>query len=210
MDKKGYLLEKLNNPDVKLGDIRKLAKEVKKDHSLAMELWRTGKFKPRQLAILIMDKNNIDQKLIDSLDYDIQIYTYEEKLQLADWLMANQLMKGKKTISLMESWQRSESPIQRHIFWYYQARLRWTGQEPLSNTEELLMYIEQQLASEEPEVQWSMNFLVAQIGIYQENYRDRCIQLGEKVGLYKDEKVAKNCTPNYLPEFIRIQVNKQK
>ena len=29
------------------------------------------------------------------------------------------------------------------------------------------------------------------------------------VGLYKDEKVAKNCTPSYLPEFIRIEVAKR-
>jgi hypothetical protein len=34
--------------------------------------------------------------------------------------------------------------------------------------------------------------------------------IGENTGLYKDEKVAKNCTPNYLPEFIAIQVSKQK
>ncbi|MHC5229814.1 DNA alkylation repair protein [Enterococcus sp. LJL99] len=210
MDKNEQILETLDSPTIKLGEIRKLAKEIKKDHTLAMELWHTGKYKPRQLAILIMDKNLIDQKLIDALDEDIQIHSYEEKLQLADWLMANQLMKGKKTVTLIDSWQMSESSIQRHIFWYYQARLRWTGQESPENTEELLTFIEQHLELEAPEVQWTMNFLVAQIGIYQEQYRARCVQLGERVGLYKDEKVAKNCTPNYLPEFIRIQVAKLK
>lgn len=42
--------------NTKLGELRKIAKEIKKDHELAMELWSTGKFLPRLLAILIMNK----------------------------------------------------------------------------------------------------------------------------------------------------------
>jgi len=55
-----------------------------------------------------------------------------------------------------------------------------------------------------------MNYTAAQIGIFEEKYRSRCIALGERTGLYKDEIVAKNCTPHYLPQFIAIQVDKQK
>src|SRR5690606_34122067 len=40
------------NTTTKLGDIRKIAGTIKKDHELAMELWSTQKFMPRQLAIL--------------------------------------------------------------------------------------------------------------------------------------------------------------
>lgn len=45
------------NSKTKLGDLRKIAKDIKKDHELAMELWSTEEFLPRLLAILIMDKN---------------------------------------------------------------------------------------------------------------------------------------------------------
>lgn len=41
--------------NTRLGDLRTMAKEIKKDHELAMELWSTGTFLPRQLAILVMD-----------------------------------------------------------------------------------------------------------------------------------------------------------
>lgn len=54
-----------------------------------------------------------------------------------------------------------------------------------------------------------MNFTAFWIGVYEEKYRERCIQLGEKTGLYKDQIVAKGCTPNYLPEFISIEANKR-
>lgn len=88
-------------PDTKLGDIRKIAKEIKRDHELALELWSTGKFLPRQLAILIMDKKQLNQETIDQLDRDIQNHEFKDQNHLIDWLMANQLMKDKKIISLI-------------------------------------------------------------------------------------------------------------
>ena len=196
--------------NTKLGDLRKIAKAIKKDHELAMELWSTGKFLPRQLAILIMDAKRLSPALIDTLDADIKTHPFEERNQLIDWLMANQLAKDKKTIALMESWVDSPSSLQRRIFWYYQGRLRWVGQTPPPTSEELLSLIEKRIESEKPEVQWAMNFTAAQIGIFQPEFRSRCISLGERTGLYKDEVVAKNCTPNYLPEYIARQVAKLK
>jgi len=201
---------RISNKNTKLGDLRKIAKDIKKDHQLAMELWGTGEYLPRQLAILIMDPKLLSQEVIDKLDNEIQDHVIEERHQLIDWLMANQLSKDKKTIALMQSWENSPSALQRRIFWYYQGRLRWVGQAPPPNTEDLLTSIEEKIESEKPEVQWAMNFTAGQIGIFQPEYRSRCIALGERTGLYKDEVVSKNCTPNYLPKFISIQVAKLK
>ena len=193
----------------KLGDLRKMAKEIKKDHELAMELWSTGQFLPRQLAILIMDKKLLSQDVINRLDTDMREHPFNERTQLMDWLMANQLSKDKKTIALMESWENSPSPLQRRIFWYYQGRLRWMGQTPPPNTGQLVAAIEKQIKTEEPEVQWAMNFTAGWIGVFDQKYRTRCIEVGEKTGLYKGEMVSKGCTPNYLPEFIAIESNKR-
>ncbi|MEL3960918.1 DNA alkylation repair protein [Lysinibacillus endophyticus] len=198
------------NSNTKLGDLRKIAKEIKKDHELAMELWSTEEHLPRLLAILIMDKKLLTSDVLDKLCKDMLIHTFVERNTLMDWLMANQLTKDKKLIALMESWENSPSALQRRTFWYYQGRLRWTGQTPPDNTEDLLATIEATMMQEEPEVQWAMNFLAGWIGVYDENYRERCIKIGERMGLYKDEHVSKGCTPNYLPEFIRIEVNKRQ
>lgn len=54
-----------------------------------------------------------------------------------------------------------------------------------------------------------MNFTAGWIGIYEEKYRDRCVKIGENTGLYKWQMVAKGCTPDYLPEFIAIEVDKR-
>lgn len=198
------------NDKTKLGDLRKIANDIKKDHDLAMELWATGKYLARQLAILIMDKKQLSQELIDKLAKDIKQHKEDERNQLIDWLMANQLSKDRKIIALMESWENSPSSLLRRVFWYYQGRLRWVGQSPPPNTEELLSKIEKQIQKEEPEVQWAMNFTAGWIGVYDKKYRNRCIALGEKTGLYKGKMVSKGCTPEYLPEFITIESSKRK
>ena len=155
-----------------------------------------------------MDKKLIKQEFVDKIDRDMQNHDMDERNQLTDWFMANQLSKDKNTIALIESWKKSSSVMQRRIFWYHQARLRWMGNTNQSNTEELLTSIEKNIANEQPEVQWAMNYTAGQIGKWQEKYRARCISIGEETGLYRDEVVAKNCTPSYLPEFIRIEAAK--
>lgn len=204
------IVTQIEGEATRLGDLRKMAGEIKKDHELALELWSTGLFMPRQLAILIMDKKELSQETIDDLDKDMMQHEEDERLQLIDWLMANQLSKDKNTIALMEAWEDSPSSLQRRTFWYYQARLRWVGQTPPPNSAYLLSKIEAGIEDEVAAVQWAMNFTAAQIGVYEEQYRARCIALGERTGLYKDEIVAKNCTPSYLPQFIAIQVGKLK
>ncbi len=197
------------NSKTKLGDVRTIAKSIKRDHELAMELWTTGRFLPRQLAILIMDNKLLSQDLINKLEKDMQTHQFDERNQLIDWLMANQLTKDKKTIGLIQSWMNSFYSLQRRTFWYYQARLRWMGKTPPDNTPDLLSEIEASITIEEPEVQWAMNFTTGWIGVFEKKYRNRCIMLGEKTGLYKGEVVSKGCTPNYLPEFIAMETNKR-
>ena len=196
--------------DAKLGEIRRRASEIGKDHDLALELWATGAFSARMLSVLVLDKKRLTQAAIDAFASDILEHDEEEGAQLADWLLANQLMKDKKLVSLMETWERNPSPVLRRLFWYHQARLRWTGKAPPGNTEALMGSLENAMADDEPIVQWAMNFCAGQIGIHEPSYRSRCVALGENLALYRDEVVRKNCVPSYLPEFIRIEVAKRE
>lgn len=203
-------IEKLHSDKISMGGIKKIAKEIKKDHELAMELWETQEYYERMLAVLIIDKNILDIKLIEKLANDAKIQDEVQRNYISDWLLANQLTKSKKTITLMGTWQHHELNMLRRLFWYYQARLRWTGKTEHDNTLHLVESIEKDMAKEAPEVQWAMNFCAGQIGVHDVDYRKRCIKTGELAGLYKDEKAPKGCTPNYLPEFIRIEAGKRE
>lgn len=204
------IVSELTGGKPKFGDIKKRGKEIRKDHDLALELWSTGAYYPRLLATLIFDKMQLTESVIEQLAADLQTHDEKERNQLGDWLLANQLTKARKLVKLMETWQENPSPVLRRFFWYHQARLRWTGRTPPpANSAELLDSLETNLAEEEPDVQWAMNFCAGQIGVFEPELRSRCIDLGETTGLYRDDPVAKNCTPSYLPEFIRIEVAKR-
>ncbi len=202
------LRKKLLDRDISFGEIKKIAKEIKVDHDLAMQLWNSRERNPRLLAVLIFDRKLLNEAMLLELAADLQKADAGDRDLISEWLLANQLMKAKGTVALLNSWERHRLPLLRRLFWYYQARLRWTGNTDHDNTTELLETIEAQLETEVPEVQWAMNFTAAQIGIFVPGLRPRCIELGQRVGLYRDDPVAKNCTPAYLPEFIRIQVGK--
>lgn len=204
------LIAEFAKENPQLGDLKKRGAEIKKDHDLALELWSTGEYYPRLLAILIFDKKLLAEHAIDQLASDMLRHDAKERAQLADWLLANQLAKDKKLVSLIATWEKNPSPILRRLFWYHQARLRWTGQAPPGNSADLLDSLDNDMARAEPEVQWAMNFCAGQIGIHEPKFRARCIKLGKSLGLYMDERVAKNCTPSYLPEFIRIEVAKRE
>lgn len=204
------LVAELNKRNLKLGDLKKRGSEIKKDHDLAMELWSTGDYFPRPFSILIFDNKLLSEEVVDQLASDLLRHDAEERNQLADWLLANQLTKNKKLVSVIATWEENPSPVLRRLFWYHQARLRWTGQTPPGNSAALLDSLESNMANAEPEVQWAMNFCAGQIGVHEPEFRSRCIHLGETLGLYKDEHVAKNCTPSHLPAFIRVEVAKRE
>lgn len=204
------LISVLDNPDVKMGEIKKIAKEIKLDHELAMSLWCSGGYRARLLAVLILDKRTLDEGVIARMVEDLQSNDNDERNRVTEWLMTNQLLREKRLTTLVLSWQRHESPDLRRMFWYHQARLRWTGQTPPENTADLVDAIDASLMNESPEVQWAMNFAAGWIGVFDIRFRARLMEIGERDGLYKGDPVPRNCTPDYLPEFIRIEVAKRE
>lgn len=193
----------------KRGDIRILAKQIKKDHTLALQLWQTGNLHARALSTLIFDKKLLTSDVIDQFVIDLQHHDRADQLLVMDWLFANQLTKTKNLLDLIQTWRDSDFPLQRRTYWYYQGRLRWMGKCDQTNSAQLLTFIEAHILNEDPMVQWAMNFLAGWIGVFEDEFHDRCIQLGQETGLYRGMKVAKNCTPDYLPDFIRIERDKR-
>lgn len=203
------IVDELDPENPMMGKLKKRAAEIKKDHDLAKELWDTGGYSARLFAALIMDKALLDLPAIEGLADDLMEMSDTHRNRISEWLMANQLMKSAKTKKLLDTWEHHSSPVLRRLYWYHQARLRWTGKVPVDNANDLMASLQKNMGDEHPDVQWTMNFCAGWIGVYQPEFRDECVALGEKLGLYKGEKMVKGCTPNYLPAFIEVEVAKR-
>ncbi len=73
----------------------------------------------------------------------------------------------------------------------------------------MLHRIEAELAGVSPTVQWTMNFGLAHIGIHVPALRARALEIGERLGVYRDYPCAKGCTSPFAPIWINEMVKRQ-
>ena len=64
-----------NQFGVNLGKLRGLAGKIKRDHKLALELWKSGNIDAMNLATLIMDPTQLTQPEVEKLAKDLSYYT---------------------------------------------------------------------------------------------------------------------------------------
>ena len=69
--------------------------------------------------------------------------------------------------------------------------------------------IESEMGSAAPEVQWTMNCALAEIGIHFPDHRERALAIGETLGIYRDYPVSKGCTSPFAPIWINEMVSRQ-
>lgn len=127
----------------------------------------------------------MNTRSIERMIADIASAEEQDQRQVCDWLIANVIMK-KRALNKQEAmqWRSEQSVIKQRVFWSVQARTITAENQDLNT--HLLEALEQSMAGADAMVQERMNWCAAQIGIADAGLRGRCIQLGERLALYKD------------------------
>lgn len=187
---------------VRHGDIRKLAKELEADHELAIALWETGNVDARLLAILLIKPKDLSSAEMDRM---VRSATFS---QVADWLNSNVVKKHPDKEARREAWMAADDPWAARAGWSLTSERIDKSPEGL-DLPALLERIESEMGRAAPEVQWTMNFCLAGIGIHFPKYRKRAIAIGEALGLYRDYPVSKGCTSPFAPIWINEMVSRK-
>jgi 3-methyladenine DNA glycosylase AlkD len=192
---------------VSTGDIRALAKKIKTDHALALELWKTGNIDAQMLAILLMKPKELSAKELDKMVRTARF------AWVADWfnayIVSQQPPAEKETLRI--KWMEDDDGWAARAGWNLTAsRINKGGKDAAElDLPALLDRIESEMADAPPETQWTMNNTLIAIGVHHAKHRKRAIAIGEKIGLYKDWPVSKGCTPPYVPVCVPELVNRQ-
>jgi 3-methyladenine DNA glycosylase AlkD len=191
-----------NQFGVRLGDIRKVAAQIKANHELALALWDTGNIDARLLAILLIKPKDLSA---DDLDRMVRSAGF---VQVADWLTAYVVKKHPDHETLRQKWMAEADP------WAARAGWSLTSDRISKNPQgldlpALLDHIEAEMETAAPEVQWTMNFALAGIGIHFPEHRQRALEIGEALGIYRDYPVSKGCTSPFAPIWINEMVSRQ-
>jgi 3-methyladenine DNA glycosylase AlkD len=191
-----------NQYGVKMGDIRKVANAIKTDHALALELWETGNIDARFLAILIMKPKELSAAELEKM---VKSETFTH---IADWLYSYVIKNFPDKEKLREKWMKTKDKMSARAGWSLTAGR--VAREPEGiDIDALLGRIEKEMPKAPPEVQWTMNSALANIGIYHPPYRKRALAIGEKLGIYRDYPVSKGCTSPFAPIWINEMVKRQ-
>lgn len=194
------------------GDIRALAKKIKANHELALELWKTGNIDAQLLAILLMKPQELSAKELD------QLVRTARFAWVADWLNAyivkEQSPADKERLRIR--WMEDKDGWAARAGWNLTAsRIAKAGKAGTSDGADkldlkaLLDRIEREMATAPPETQWTMNAALANIGIHDPKLRKRAIAIGEKLGIYRDYPCSKGCTSPFAPIWINEMVKRQ-
>ena len=187
---------------VKLGDIRVLAKKIKTNHELAMALWKTGNIDAQFLAILLIQPKDLSAGEMDRM---VRSVTF---VHVADWLNSYVVKQHPDKESLRQGWMATDDPMAARAGWSLTAERIVKSPEGL-DLAALLDRIESEMEKAAPEVQWTMNGALAEIGIHFPKHRKRAIAIGEKLGIYRDYPVSKGCTSPFAPIWIDAMVKRQ-
>lgn len=191
-----------NQFGVRLGDIRTLAKQIKTNHELALALWETENIDARLLAILLLKPKNLSAAELDRMVRSAGF------VQVADWLNAYVVPNHPGKELLRQEWLADQDP--------WAARAGWSlTSQRINKTPDgldlpaMLDRIEVEMPAAAPEVQWTMNYCLAGIGIHFPEHRERAIAIGESLGIYRDYPVSKGCTSPFAPIWINEMVSRQ-
>jgi 3-methyladenine DNA glycosylase AlkD len=191
-----------NQFGVKLGDIRAIAKKIKTDHQLAINLWDTGNVEAQLLATLIIKPKSLSADELDKLTRSTTC------AQVAEWLNSYVVAQHPQKEALREKWMKAKERWAARAGWHLTASRVNQGADDL-DLPALLDRIENEMPKAAPEVQWTMNNTLAAIGIHHAKHRKRAVGIGEKIGLYRDWPVSKGCTPPYVPVWVEAMVKRQ-
>ncbi|MDE0572798.1 DNA alkylation repair protein [Demequina sp. B12] len=187
---------------VNLTKVRAIAKSVKTNHDLALELWASGDSAARLVSLLICRPKNFSAAELDAMMRDARIP------KVRDWLINYVVAKSPHMEDLRVAWFDDKDPMVAAAGWALTSLRVRKSPEGL-DMPALLTLIEQDMKDAPDRLQWEMNNTLANIGIENADLRDRALDVGERLEVLKDYPTPPNCTSPYAPAWINEMVNRQ-
>jgi 3-methyladenine DNA glycosylase AlkD len=188
---------------VNLGQLRAVAKRLKTQQDLAVELWRTDDTAARLLALLICRPKAFGRDELDAM------LRGSRTPKVHDWLVNYVVKKSPHAEALRTAWLADPDPVVASAGWALTTERVAKKPEGL-DLAGLLDVIEAEMREAPDRLQWAMNHCLAQIGIEHPEHRARAIGIGERLGVLRDYPTPPNCTSPFAPVWITEMVRRQQ
>jgi 3-methyladenine DNA glycosylase AlkD len=188
---------------VKLGDLRAIAKRLKTQQDLAVDLWATGDTAARLLSLLICRPKLFGRDELDAMLREARV----PKVQ--DWLVNYVVKKSPHAEELRQVWLADPDPVVASAGWALTTERVGKRPEGL-DLDGLLDVIEAEMEDAPERLQWAMNECLGTIGIQHAAHRARVLDIGERLRVLEDYPTSPGCTSPYVPIWVAEMVRRQE
>jgi 3-methyladenine DNA glycosylase AlkD len=188
---------------VKVGDLKPIQKKVKKNQSLALELFDTGNSDAQYLAGLIADPTLFDK------------ITFEDWIKKSSWYMlldyavAWNVAENEHCIDFCQEWIKSDDPKKQECAWSSLASYFTISPNEFIDVElhkSLVEFVIENIHHSENRVRHSMNAYVIAFGSCDNNLAEFCKEAGERIGKVDVFMGDTSCkTPDILEYLNKVQ-----
>lgn len=188
---------------VNLSKLRAIAKRLKTQHELALELWATGDTAARLLALLVCRPKAFAADELDAMLREARAN------KVRDWLVNYVVKKSPHVEQLRLAWLDDADAVVTSAGWALTSERVRKAPAGL-DLPGLLDTIEAEMRDAPERLQWAMNECLAHIGIEHPEHRARALAIGERLGVLRDYPTPPNCTSPFAPTWIAEMVRRQE
>ncbi|TDL52678.1 DNA alkylation repair protein [Paenibacillus dendritiformis] len=164
---------------VKIGDLKKLVKDVKKDQALARALYETGNSDAMYLAGLTVNPKMMDKETLQAWAKKANWYA------LAEYTVAGVAAESPYALELAREWMQSSDEMIATCGWSTYANYVSITKDECLDLEEirrLLQQIAATIHSEKNRVCYTMNMFVIVVGSYVRPLHEEAVSVAEAIG----------------------------
>ena len=184
---------------VKISDMKKTVKKIKKDYKLSLDLFNTGIYDAMYMAGLIADEDKMTKKDLNvwaenSKTYGTSEYTVawiaaESKF---GWELANEWIKSKKENIASSGWSTFSNYI----------ALTENDKLDLKAIEKLMEKVLKDINASPNRVKYTMNGFIISVGSYIPQLSSKAIEIGKKLGVVEVDMKGTSCKIPSAVDYI--------
>jgi 3-methyladenine DNA glycosylase AlkD len=185
---------------VKVGDLKKLVKKIKKDHPLALELYRTGNSDAMYLAGLIADEDLVTKEELQ--DWVAGAYWYMLSEYTVPWLAA----ESRYGWELASEWITSSEEMIASAGWATLSNLvslRPDEELDKERLKELLDHVASDIHESRNRVRYTMNGFVIAAGSYVPGLTGKANEVAASIGKVTVDMGGTSCKVPLATAYIR-------
>lgn len=200
--KKVLLKHGINEPllGVKIEDLKKIQKRIKKDYQLALDLYETGIYDAMYLAGLIADEQKMTKK---DLQRWVDTATSDP---LCGWTVAWVAAESPHGWELALKWIDSKKEKVAVAGWSTLSSLVGITNDSeldLKKLKQLMQRVQKTISTERNGVRSAMNGLMIAVGTYVAALSDCALETSQKIGLVSVDVGDTSCKVPYAPDSIQ-------